>query len=221
MKILLVAATEIEFGGLPKLVNQGETNVKLRVDLQFDFLAVGAGILSSGARLSQALALQNYDFVIHIGICGTLDRNLELGQVVHVTRDELADFGAEDHDRFISAHELGLVSDQENILYGSPWPQDLGYFKSEVEKLARVAGITVNTVNGNASHIDTLRLRLPHAQIESMEGAAVFYVCQLYQTPCVQFRAISNAVEPRNRATWKIKEAISALNDFLLPLFSN
>lgn len=221
MKILCVAATEIEFGGLLRLVNQSETNVKLRVDLQLDFLAVGAGILSSGARLSQALALQNYDFVLHIGICGSLDPRLQLGQVVHVIRDELADFGAEDHDRFISAHELGLVSNTEHVLYGSSWPPELAYYKSEVDKLDRVAGITVNTVNGNANHIEALRLRLPHAQIESMEGAAVFYVCQMYHTPCVQFRAISNAVEPRNRANWKIKEAISALNDFLLPLFSN
>jgi len=49
-------------------------------------------------------------------------------------------------------------------------------------------------------------------QIESLEGAACFYVCMMLKTNVIQLRAISNMVEPRNRSNWKIELAITNLN---------
>jgi futalosine hydrolase len=48
-----------------------------------------------------------------------------------------------------------------------------------------------------------------------MEGAAVFYACLYAGVPFAQVRSISNWVEPRNRANWKLDEAISNLNNIL------
>jgi futalosine hydrolase len=45
-----------------------------------------------------------------------------------------------------------------------------------------------------------------------MEGAAVAYVCERFDVPWVQIRAISNMVEPRNRSAWDIPLAIKNLH---------
>jgi futalosine hydrolase len=53
-------------------------------------------------------------------------------------------------------------------------------------------------------------------QIENMEGAAFFYVSLLRHIPFLCFRSISNVVEPRDKANWKMAEAIASLNRSIL-----
>ena len=45
-----------------------------------------------------------------------------------------------------------------------------------------------------------------------MEGAACFMVCEKFEIPCIQIRAISNKVEKRNKENWNLDLAISNLN---------
>ena len=52
--------------------------------------------------------------------------------------------------------------------------------------------------------------------IESMEGAAVFYVCNWLGIPCYQVRAVSNFVEPRDSSKWNIPLALENLKEALL-----
>jgi futalosine hydrolase len=47
--------------------------------------------------------------------------------------------------------------------------------------------------------------------IETMEGAAFMYACLIHGVPFAQVRAASNMVERRNRAAWKLDEAIANL----------
>ena len=49
------------------------------------------------------------------------------------------------------------------------------------------------------------------ADIESMEGAALHYVCLLQKVPFLQLRSISNKVGVRDKTKWKIKTAIDNL----------
>lgn len=49
-----------------------------------------------------------------------------------------------------------------------------------------------------------------------MEGASLHYVCREANIPFIQMRAISNYIGERNKAKWKMKEALEALNDTLL-----
>lgn len=52
--------------------------------------------------------------------------------------------------------------------------------------------------------------------IESMEGAALHYVCREFNIPFIQLRAISNYVGERDKSNWKIQEAIENLNQTIL-----
>ena len=81
--------------------------------------------------------------------------------------------------------------------------------------LPEAHGITVNTAHGDDASIARLRARLT-PDVESMEGAAFMYACLVSGTPFVQVRAVSNMVERRNRAAWKLADAVRSLGDFSL-----
>ena len=83
-------------------------------------------------------------------------------------------------------------------------------FNSNLSTIKNVKGITVNTVHGNTDSIDKIIKRL-NPEIETMEGAAFFYVCEKENITSLQLRAISNYVEKRNRDAWNIPFALNNL----------
>ncbi len=54
--------------------------------------------------------------------------------------------------------------------------------------------------------------------VESMEGAALHYVCLMENIPFLQIRTVSNLMGERDKTRWKIKEAIKSLNESLVYL---
>jgi futalosine hydrolase len=82
-------------------------------------------------------------------------------------------------------------------------------------KLPEVASITVNEITTNKERMDQL-IKKYDPIIESMEGAALHYVCREMNVPFIQIRSISNYVGERDKTKWKMKEAIENLNQTLL-----
>ena len=78
-------------------------------------------------------------------------------------------------------------------------------------ELPSVKAITVNTVTDDRSKIKQLQSKFS-ADIETMEGAALHYICLQKKIPFLQIRSISNEVGERNKENWKIKEALENLN---------
>lgn len=56
------------------------------------------------------------------------------------------------------------------------------------------------------------------AQVENMEGAAIFALCGHYGVPCAQIRAISNYTDD-SRSAWDIPTALDALAAAINRLF--
>jgi len=200
MKLLVVAATQAEIA--PTLAHFGIASNSFIETKNFDVLITGVGMVATAFSLGQKLSNQ-YQLVLNVGIAGSFDRKISLGEVVNITHDTFAELGAEDHDNFITLSQLGFG---ENA------------FSSTTEtalSLKKVKGITVNRVHGNAQSIEkTIQIHQP--EIESMEGAAIFYACQQLNIPALQIRSISNYVEPRNRESWQIGLAVKNLNDWLI-----
>lgn len=71
--------------------------------------------------------------------------------------------------------------------------------------------LTVSTVTGTAARSAALRARHPDALAEAMEGFGVAEVAVAAGCPVVELRAVSNAVGPRDRAQWRVGEALAAL----------
>ncbi|WCT12054.1 futalosine hydrolase [Mucilaginibacter jinjuensis] len=211
MHILIVAATEAEISLLreshlkesqeSRSKNQDEDRKRTTDNRQLDFLITGVGMTATAYALGTHLVTNKYDLVINLGIAGSFDRSIALGDVVEIIEDTFSELGAEDDDCFLSLTTLGFgeITYKPN---GHPFLN-----------IKQVKAITVNKVHGNEASIDKIVERL-NPQLESMEGAAVFYACRQAGVACVQIRAVSNYVEKRNRDAWKIGLAVKNLNTF-------
>jgi futalosine hydrolase len=81
-------------------------------------------------------------------------------------------------------------------------------------ELSSVEGVTGNISHGSPESISRITAKFD-PDVESMEGAAVFYVCMHEKIPFLEIRAISNYVESRDTAKWDIPLAIENLTDEL------
>lgn len=197
MKILLVAATQPEIQ--PLLDHFGE-------EKPFDVLITGVGMVAIAFALGRQFAQKKYGLAINLGIAGSFDRTLNLGEVVEIEQDTLSELGAEDDSEFLSIEKLGFGESTFR-------PIDPMLLLSA----KKVRAITVNTVHGEEKSIQKIAERL-QPQLESMEGAAFFYACKNSMVPAIQIRSVSNYVEKRNRENWKIGLAVKNLNDFAIEL---
>ncbi|NEC28318.1 futalosine hydrolase, partial [Streptomyces sp. SID8111] len=73
--------------------------------------------------------------------------------------------------------------------------------------------LTVSTVTGTAARAEALRARHPRALAEAMEGFGVAEAAAAQGVPVLEVRAVSNPVGPRDRAAWRIGEALTALTE--------
>jgi futalosine hydrolase len=83
-----------------------------------------------------------------------------------------------------------------------------------------VKGVTNNTVSGEKQLIKWRKEKFS-PDIETMEGAAFFYVCLHENVPFVEIRSISNMVEPRDKSKWNIPLAIKNLSDKVNAFLTN
>ncbi len=182
-------------------------------------LVTGVGMLSTAYSLMRRIKQLHPDLIIQAGLGGALNRKLSPGDVVHVTSEQIADLGAEDADgSFLSVFDLDLTDPDEPPFDGGVMyqPED-----SNINFLPEAKGFTVNKVHGSKPSIERLKERID-ADVESQEGAALFYTGIMEDTSFLELRAISNYVEPRNRSGWTIDTALDALNECLkemIPLF--
>jgi futalosine hydrolase len=215
MKILIVSATTFEVAPL-----FGQFGISLPNDNTFfstthhkhsiDFLITGVGMVVTSYHTTKALMNKQYDLAINTGICGTFNKNLELGNVVNIYQDCFSELGAEDGDNFLTLEELHLKG-LTVIL------NEMNISNTVINEIPKVNGITVNTAHGNEQSIEKVFNKF-HPYVESMEGAAFMLVCQNEHVPYIQIRAVSNIVEQRNKNNWNIPLAIENLNKKVLEI---
>ncbi len=177
-------------------------------------------MMNTSYHLSKILALKTYDLVLNVGIAGSFNQDLVLGQVVNVTSDQYGDFGAEDGPDFISAWDIPILARSEypytgRILKNTTSTSD--YFDL-ISDLDEVSAITVNKAHGNSATIEVAK-KMFSADVETMEGLAFAHACKMDDIPFAQIRAISNYVTLRDKSTWQVKKAITNLHDFLYAMF--
>jgi len=191
MNVLIVAATK------PEIISERISDLPI--------LITGMGMVNTAINLTRELNENNYDLVINMGISGSFSDEIKTGDVVEVIEDCFSEIGFEDGESFSEFSDFNIKT------------------KYKVEgktRLRKVKGITVNTVHGNENSIHNIVERL-HPDIESMEGSAVFKVCEEMKIPCIQIRSISNKIERRNKENWSLDLAISNLNSEVEKIINN
>lgn len=220
MRILIVAATRFEIEPLFKYLRIRQPSVanyyrKKIGKNEFSILVTGPGMVSTAYHLGIHLFENDYDLVINAGIAGSFKKNIGLGSVVNVHEESFADLGVEDDETFIPINEMNFEGPDDFPLRQNNLKNSSEINSISLLLLPKVKGITVNTVHGNDKSIEKVRT-LFNPDVESMEGASVFYACNYKnKTPFVEIRAISNYVEIRDKGKWKINEAINNLCETL------
>lgn len=174
---------------------------------------VGVGMAAAAAGTAKLLTLAHgrYRGVISAGIAGGI--GVEPGAIVLAAHSIAADLGADSEAGFISLDELGFgatVSKVDGRLLTS--------LREALPDAAVGDVLTVNTVTGTASRLNELKARYPRAIAETMEGFGVACAAQLSDVPFAELRAISNAVGPRDRDSWRIADALDALTKSAIAL---
>ncbi len=217
-KILIVAATQKEAGFLlkqcRKSANKFIMTLKGSTKHEIDVLVTGPGMVATAYFVSKAVGLKKYDLAINIGICGSIDKKLKPVRLVNIVTEQFGDFGAFDGTKIIDIFELGLIGSNELPYKKGKLVSNFTTKLNCLKAISKVGGITVNMVNGNEKEIKKIHKKFGDV-VESMEGAAFYYVCLSEKIKCLQIRAISNIVEKRNRKNWKIEEAINSLEGFI------
>jgi futalosine hydrolase len=201
MRILIVTAVQAESDA----VLRGLQGVG-----QCDVAAVGVGPAAAAAGTALKLAGGGYELVVSAGIGGGFPERAEVGSLVVASEVIAADLGAETPDGFLTVDELGFGSARVEV--------DAGLAARLTEAL-REAGLsaqlgpvlTVSTATGTAQSAAVLAARNPGAAAEGMEGYGVAEAARCCGLPVLEIRAVSNPVGPRDRAAWRIKEALDAL----------
>ena len=224
MRILIVAATQRE---VSRLVN--ELNFVHQIDtfyqsynfynLHIDILLTGHGSVFAAYHLTRALNMINYDLAINIGLAGSFDHFLEQGFVVNVIQDQFADIGVIQKNKFYTLAEEELMNENQ-FPFVEGKMHSLGNFElEEVESLIPVKGITINTLHSDPKWIGMLRDKFD-PEIETMTGAAFFYVCLREKIPFLQIRSISNFVEIRGIENWNIPAALDSLSNTIVNILN-
>ncbi len=221
--ILIVAATELEIKPLladaEQINDQPRLYKKTIAKVQTHILIGGIGTAFMAYKLTKALSMHKYTFVINAGIGGAFSNLFSLGEVLNVHNEVFAGIGLLDKEKFTDLFEMNLLTEGE-FPFTKNFLHNFSLINNKViEALPLGNGVTVNTLFTNNMGVD-LRYEKLNPHIESMEGAAVFYVCMMEHVPFVEIRAISNYVGETNKNFWKIPLATQNLHKTLIDILN-
>ncbi|MGV9311716.1 futalosine hydrolase [Streptomyces sp. NPDC003691] len=202
-------------------------------DCGAEVLVGGVGPAAAAARTATALAaavhrtggpaahdlphVLPYDLVVSAGIGGGFAPHAPVGSLVVAETIVAADLGAGTPDGgWLPVDELGFGRTRHRP------PAELSRAAAGLAGALYAPVLTVSTVTGSAARAAELTGRHPGAGAEAMEGFGVAEAAALHGLPVLEIRAVSNAVGPRDRDAWRIKDALTALTEGfrrLRPLF--
>ncbi|WP_104991384.1 futalosine hydrolase [Deinococcus sp. NW-56] len=197
MRVLIVVATAGEAARL--------------TDLPADVVVSGVGPVAAALATASALARQSYDLAVSAGIGGAYPGSgLGPGDLAVSSRIVQADLGAWDGSTFLGLDQLGLSVLQEGTHAGV-----FGVWEGAQALATRLEArygptLTLSTVTGSREGAEAWAARYPGALTEGMEGAGVAHAALLAGVPALEVRGVSNPVGPRDRAAWRIPEALAA-----------
>lgn len=211
MEILLTAATRGEIQ--PTCAYLAEKMYYPR-NSSINTLITGVGLLNTSYTLTKYIQQYKPQLIIQAGIGGSLHPLYPPGAVVMIREEVIGDMGAQEENGFADVFDLRLADEHAfpftSKLLVNPHQQLMHRIK-----LPQVRGVSINEITTGAERLQ-LFIEKYGAAIESMEGAALHYVCLQETIPFLQIRSVSNFAGERDKTKWQLPEAIEHLNRELI-----
>lgn len=212
MRVIITAATVAEW--MPSFLEMNPLYTGNSQRMKIQFHQSGVGMLASAVSLTRMVLEDKPDLIIQAGIAGCFTNKMPLGKVVVISEENLADMGVEEEGKWKDIFDLKLEKSSyhpfDKRKLPNPWLP-----KYNLLKLPEVSAITVNEISTNPERIQQWEKKYAPVT-ESMEGAALHYICREANIPFLQIRALSNYIGERNKANWKLQDAIANLNSTLV-----
>jgi futalosine hydrolase len=197
---LLLVPTAGERRIVEQVMGLGDSG-QVRIELS------GFGPIAAAARTAHLVATLEPASVTLIGIAGTLNDRLTVGQAYRF--DEVASYGI----------GVGSGSDfQPAAAVGWPqWPGDQATGQHAVgDRLGRADPttghvlLTACAASAVPADVALRRELIPDAVAEDMEGFGVALACEIACVPWTIIRGISNRAGDRDHARWCVEPALAA-----------
>lgn len=200
----IIAAMDEEIASIKGLMN--DITVKELYDLEFitgkinkkEIVLVKCGVGKVNAARTTQLLIDNFDikYVINVGTAGSLNENIEIGDVVIGEKLVQHDF-----DITAGGHEKGYITDTGRYFYSN---------KDLIEKTKKVIDNMNENFNAFIGTIATGDIFVQDIKVKDiikkefdadcaeMEGASIAQVCTLDKIPFIVIRAISDKPNGNN-----------------------
>jgi futalosine hydrolase len=210
MHLLLLSATDLEISETATWLNNHSLGLNA---LKPKLLIGGIGQLQTAYALQNRIRLERPDFVIQAGIGGTPIKN-DIGEVYTIGSEQIADLGVMEKNGFTNIFDMGL-EDRDRFPFRDGKLDNPYRSLLEWTGLPVLDGITVNEIK--SSDLTGFQ-RNPLRVVESMEGAALHYVCLMEKVPFLQIRAVSNMTGDRDKMNWNLNDTLKNLHKELVAL---
>lgn len=215
MRVIVTAATTGEwmpcFSKIDKLYTESSKRLKIY------FHQSGVGILATTFSLTKLLMEEKPDLIIQIGLAGCFDTSVALGKIFLIDKEIVGDIGVEENGKWKDIFNMKLEKSNyppyEKKMLLNPHIE-----KFNLLKMKTVTGVTVNEITTRKERIRQI-VKKYDPVTESMEGAALHYVCRGLNVPFLQMRAVCNYIGERDKTKWLIKDSLHNLNKSLMSYF--
>ncbi len=226
MRILVTAAEEQELQRAKRALEmvRGSRDVNAQVEFRLTGIgAVQACHCVTREVVAAAAAGEPYNLVVNLGIAGSYDLDaFPIGSAAVISREHFADLGFGSEEGFSDLFQYGIL-EKDDFPYtkGALARQLLPYphIEKVLEKYGAGAGATVQCVTGTQARCNEI-VAMYNPQIESMEGAGVYYAALMEKVPFFELRTVSNAVGERDTSKWESKAALDTLEECCREIFS-
>lgn len=180
----------------------------------------GFGAVVAGIRASMLIGEHKPEQVVLLGIAGSLSPALAVGDAYSFSNVDCYGIGAGIGNAHTSAEEMGWAfwdantagdqSSTSTTIRGSLPLNLIGEDKTDKEIAQRKLLMVCSAAN-SADDVETRLVKHPAAVAEDMESYSVAAACRLHDAPISVVRGISNRAGDRDKANWKIEEALRSV----------
>lgn len=195
---------------------EGKLTLATFKHLKIDILETGNTPFETGYLMGKKLTTKKYHLVLISGLAGSINPEIEVGEIVNIINDKPAFIGMHDKETFKSIYQLKWLNPFES-------PHERGFFINKTSAyfnvflpFRKVPAITTNILKGDFSLLE-LKQEKYKMDVETMNGLAYHYACLSEKANFYQIRAISY-----NLATENENEnlALENLNNTLLDILN-